>query len=44
MKFRPHIESQAPCLIHEEGDLIKRAIRDLYTSEVDEVLVEGEST
>ena len=34
--------SQAPCLIHEEGDLIKRSIRDLYTSEVDEVLVEGE--
>jgi len=36
------LESQAPCLIHEEGDLIKRSIRDLYTSEVDEVLVEGE--
>jgi len=36
------LESQAPCLIHEEGNLIKRSIRDLYTSEVDEVLVEGE--
>ena len=36
------LESQAPSLIHEEGDLIKRSIRDLYTSEVDEVLVEGE--
>ena len=36
------LESQAPYLIHEEGDLIKRSIRDLYTSEVDEVLVEGE--
>ena len=36
------LESQAPCMIHEEGDLIKRSIRDLYTSEVDEVLVEGE--
>ena len=34
--------SQAPCMIHEEGDLIKRSIRDLYTNEVDEVLVEGE--
>ncbi|MEL0196923.1 MAG: ribonuclease E/G, partial [Rhodobiaceae bacterium] len=34
--------SQAPSLIHEEGDLVKRSIRDLYTSEVDEVLVEGE--
>jgi ribonuclease E len=36
------LESQAPSLIHEEGDLIKRSIRDLYTSEVDEVIVEGE--
>ena len=36
------LESQAPCLIHEEGNLIKRSIRDLYTNEVDEVLVEGE--
>ena len=36
------LESQAPCLIHEEGGLIKRSIRDLYTNEVDEVLVEGE--
>ena len=26
----------------QEGDLIKRSIRDMYTSEVDEVLVEGE--
>ena len=37
------LESQAPCLIHEEGDLIKRSIRDMYTSEVDEVLIEGEN-
>ena len=37
------LESQAPSLIHEEGDLVKRSIRDLYTSEVDEVLVEGEN-
>jgi ribonuclease E len=36
------LESQAPCLIHEEGDLIKRSIRDLYTSEVEEVLVDGD--
>ena len=36
------LESQAPCLIHEEGDLIKRSIRDMYTSEIDEVLVDGE--
>ena len=37
------LESQAPSLIHEEGDLVKRSIRDLYTSEVDEVIVEGEN-
>ena len=36
------LESQAPSLIHEEGALVKRSSRDLYTSEVDEVLVEGE--
>ncbi len=36
------LESKAPSLIHEEGDLIKRSIRDMYTNEVDEVLVEGE--
>lgn len=36
------LKSIAPCLIHEEGDLVKRAIRDIYTREIDEVLVEGE--
>ena len=36
------MESNAPALIHEEGNLIKRAVRDYYTSEVDEILVEGE--
>ncbi|MBL6850984.1 MAG: ribonuclease E/G [Alphaproteobacteria bacterium] len=35
------LESNAPFLIHEEGSLVKRAIRDLYHSEIDEVLVEG---
>ena len=35
------LESNAPFLIHEEGSLVKRAIRDLYNSEIDEVLVEG---
>ncbi|WP_419827088.1 Rne/Rng family ribonuclease [Sphingomonas sp.] len=34
--------SSAPALIHEDSSLIKRAIRDVYTREVDEVLVEGE--
>jgi ribonuclease E len=36
------LNSVAPCTIHEEGALIKRAIRDLYARDVDEVLVEGE--
>ena len=34
--------STAPALIHEEGNLIKRSIRDLYNSEIEEVLVEGD--
>ncbi|MFO0991957.1 MAG: ribonuclease E/G [Hyphomicrobiales bacterium] len=36
------LSSQAPALVYEEGSLIKRAIRDLYTKDVEEVLVEGE--
>ncbi|TRW95423.1 ribonuclease E/G [Paracoccus sp. M683] len=35
-------KSIAPAPIYEEGDLIKRSIRDLYSKEIDEVLVEGE--
>lgn len=36
------LASTAPALIYEESNIIKRAIRDLYTSDIDEVLVEGE--
>ncbi len=36
------LKSTAPTLIYEEGDLIKRSIRDLYSKEIDEVLVAGE--
>ncbi|MDE4174666.1 Rne/Rng family ribonuclease [Phaeobacter sp. PT47_59] len=36
------LKSIAPAKIYEEGDLIKRSIRDLYNREIDEVLVEGE--
>jgi ribonuclease E len=36
------LQSQAPCLVYEEGSLIKRSIRDLYTKDVDEVIVEGD--
>ena len=35
-------QSVAPAPIYEEGDLIKRSIRDLYSKEIDEVLVEGD--
>jgi len=37
------LQSTAPAKIYEEGDLIKRSIRDLYTKEIDEVFVEGEA-
>ena len=36
------LQSQAPSLVYEEGSLIKRSIRDLYTKDVDEVVVEGD--
>ena len=36
------LKSTAPKLVYEEGSLIKRAIRDLYTKDIDEVLVAGE--
>jgi ribonuclease E len=36
------LKSEAPCLVYEEGSLIKRSIRDLYTKDVDEVIVEGD--
>jgi ribonuclease E len=34
--------SSAPALIYEEGDLVKRAIRDLYDKDIESVLVQGE--
>jgi ribonuclease E len=36
------LKSTAPCLVYEEGDLIKRSIRDLYNKDIDEILVAGE--
>ncbi len=36
------LQSIAPAKIYEEGDLVKRSIRDLYNRDIDEVLVEGE--
>ena len=35
------MKSEAPSLIHEEGSLVKRAIRDIYTNDIEEVYVEG---
>jgi ribonuclease E len=35
------LNSQAPSLVYEEGNLIKRSIRDLYNKDVDEVIVAG---
>ncbi len=37
------LKSIAPSAIYEEGNLIKRSIRDLYNRDIDEVLVEGEA-
>ena len=35
------LNSNAPNLIHEEGDLINRAIRDFYTNDTKEIIVDG---
>ena len=35
------LQSAAPALVYEEGDLIKRTIRDLYDRDIEEILVEG---
>ena len=37
------LKSTAPKLVYEEGNLVKRAIRDLYTKDIAEILVEGEA-
>ena len=36
------LESNAPALVYEEGSLVKRSIRDLYSKDIDSVLVEGD--
>jgi ribonuclease E len=36
------LKSTAPALVYRDSDLIKRAIRDLYNRDIDEVIVEGE--
>ncbi len=36
------LKSTAPSLIHEEGDIVSRSIRDLYARDIEEVIVDGE--
>ena len=36
------LASAAPAMIYADNDLIKRAIRDIYNKDIDEVIVEGE--
>ncbi len=36
------LKSTAPKLVYEEGSLVKRSLRDLYTKEIDEILVAGQ--
>jgi ribonuclease E len=37
------LKSMAPKLVYEEGSLTKRSIRDLYTKEIDEIIVSGDA-
>jgi ribonuclease E len=36
------LKSAAPALVYQDSDLIKRAIRDIYNKDIEEVIVEGE--
>ena len=36
------LAAKSPALIYEEGNLIKRALRDIYTKDISEILVDGE--
>ncbi|MFT5486664.1 MAG: ribonuclease E, partial [Alphaproteobacteria bacterium] len=38
------LESSAPAMVYEEGDIIKRAIRDVYSKDIEEIQVEGTET
>jgi ribonuclease E len=37
------LKSIAPCCVYEEANLIKRSIRDLYSKDISEILVEGDN-
>lgn len=35
------LRNQAPAMVYEEGNLIKRALRDMYTKDISEVIIDG---
>jgi ribonuclease E len=35
------LKSNAPALIYEESDIVKRAIRDQYSNDIEEIVIEG---
>ena len=41
---RNTLNSNAPSLIHEEGDLIYRAIRDFLTNDIQEIIIDGKES
>lgn len=36
------LQNKAPSLIYEEGDLIKRALRDMCSNDIDEIIIDGD--
>lgn len=43
MKIREEtLVSLAPKLIHQEGDIIKRSLRDVFTADIEEIWIEGD--
>lgn len=44
MKIREEtLVSLAPKLIHQEGDIIKRSLRDVFTADIEEIWIEGDT-
>lgn len=37
------LKNQAPALIYEEGNLIKRALRDMFTKDISEIIIDGDN-
>ena len=36
------LQSSAPAMIYEEGDLVKRSLRDVYNRDIEEIVIDGE--